>query len=142
MKPARTSKREDGTEGADNSSGQAGRRPASLLPVFAAVIVLSVLLSMFLLPTPFGGYRPLEGIGEGMIAERDVTSERSLVIVDPRATATRLEAELRLVLPVFRFDQTKQDDALERFGKFSSMVSRPADPNFPEWCRRAYSRDS
>lgn len=58
----------------------------------------------------------------GSVASRDVVADKSMSYVDEKATALRLEAEERLVLPIFVIDERAGDGAMERFRAFQDLV--------------------
>ncbi len=66
-----------------------------------------------------GGPAALE---EGRIAEKDITADREISFVDESATRLRVEAEERLVLPVFVVDVKPAARAVARFRDFQDLV--------------------
>jgi cyclic-di-AMP phosphodiesterase PgpH len=66
-----------------------------------------------------GGPAALE---EGRVAEKDFTADRELSFVDESATRLRIEAEERLVLPVFVVDEKPASRAVERFKAFQDLI--------------------
>ena len=81
-------------------------------------------LSMVLLLGPGAALSrgDVEGATVGSVAMRDVVADRSVSYVDEKATAIRLEAEERLVLPVFVIDDEVGIECLERFRAFQDLV--------------------
>jgi hypothetical protein len=106
-------------------------------PVAAAVIgagfIAGLALVIFLGPGAVvsGG---IEGaVSPGMVSDRDITADRSVAYVDENATALRLEAEERLVLPIFVVDDKIGDQAMERFRAFQDLVlSLSSQPYAPD----------
>jgi cyclic-di-AMP phosphodiesterase PgpH len=66
-----------------------------------------------------GGPSVLE---EGRVADKDITADREISFVDENATALRVEAEARLVLPVFVVDEKPASRAIERFRSFQDLL--------------------
>lgn len=69
----------------------------------------------------------------GKVADQDVVADRDLSYIDERATRLRLEAEERLVLPVFVVDDKVELAAMERFHLFQDLIlslsSKPFAPD-------------
>jgi hypothetical protein len=66
-----------------------------------------------------GGPSVLE---EGKVAEKDITADREISFIDSNATRLRVEAEARLVLPVFVVDDKPASRAMERFRSFQDLM--------------------
>jgi len=60
---------------------------------------------------------------EGSVADRDITAGREISFVDENATRLRIEAELKLVLPVFVVDGKPAARAVERFESFQDLLA-------------------
>jgi putative nucleotidyltransferase with HDIG domain len=87
----------------------------ALLSIGAAVILL------FLIgPGSVAVKRSFEGISPGTIADRDVTAGKDVVYIDEEATRLRIEAEERLVLPVFQFDSGITERMLDQYSEFQA----------------------
>jgi cyclic-di-AMP phosphodiesterase PgpH len=63
---------------------------------------------------------------EGRVADRDITADREISFVDEGATKLRVEAEARLVLPVFVVDAKPANRALDRFRSFEELLGDSA----------------
>jgi putative nucleotidyltransferase with HDIG domain len=90
--------------------------------ILGAAFVLGLVL--VLLPGP-GAALSRSEVGEasiGSVAARDVVADKSMSYIDQKATALRLEAEERLVLPVFVIDEGTGVAAMERFRGFQDLV--------------------
>jgi putative nucleotidyltransferase with HDIG domain len=90
--------------------------------ILGAAFVLGLVL--VLLPGP-GAALSRSEVGEasiGSVAARDVVADKSMSYIDEKATALRLEAEERLVLPVFVIDEGTGVAAMERFRGFQDLV--------------------
>lgn len=64
--------------------------------------------------------RNFEGLSPGTIADRDITAGKDVVYFDAEATQLRVDAEERLVLPVFQLDTRITSRLLEQFNEFSA----------------------
>ncbi len=78
---------------------------------------------MFLGQRAFTSRKASFGIEAGKLADHDVVGERDLVLVDRKATELRMEAEERLVLPVFAMDPSKTESATTRLREFSDLAN-------------------
>ena len=58
----------------------------------------------------------------GRVADRDVIADREISYVDENATRLRVEAEQRLVLPVFVVDEKPASGAIGRLGDFRDLI--------------------
>jgi putative nucleotidyltransferase with HDIG domain len=93
----------------------------------SAFILASCVAASFILLLAFGpgavdsrgGPAALE---EGRIADKDITADREISFVDEKATRLRIEAEERLVLPVFVVDEKPASRAVERFRDFQDLL--------------------
>jgi putative nucleotidyltransferase with HDIG domain len=108
-----------------------GRRPpdGALLAVVAACTLVSLVLLLAFGPGSAdsrGGPAVLE---EGRVADKDITADREISFVDEKATALRVEAEARLVLPVFVVDEKPASRAVERFRDFQDLLADLAAKN-------------
>ena len=75
------------------------RRPFSL--VVAACVLLGLVATIVLGPGASVTQGTLDLVDIGRVAEKDVVSDRKINYVDEKATRLRVEAEERLVLPIF-----------------------------------------
>jgi cyclic-di-AMP phosphodiesterase PgpH len=133
----KTSKRENGAARAEGPSllsaaarlglafiRPAGRRGPDFQTLLAIGICVAASLFLLLLFGPGavdsrGGPDLLE---EGRVADRDIAADREISFVDEGATKLRVEAEARLVLPVFVVDAKPATRALERFRAFGELL--------------------
>jgi len=107
-------------------SGRAGmlspdpaRNKFYLLHALLSVGIAALLL--FLIgPGSVAVKRNFEGIVPGSIADRDVTAGKDVVYLDDEATRLRIEAEERLVLPVFQFDSGITERMLDQYTEFQA----------------------
>ena len=77
----------------------------------------------------FGGSD--EGFEAGRVADKDVIAERDFVYIDQAATRLRVEAERRLVAPVFVVDDRVGGQALASFDAFRNDFLRLAAEAIP-----------
>lgn len=101
-------------------SGRSGDR--GLLLSLAGTFVLGLLLVLFLGPGAAISRSALDEIEVGRVAEKDIVADRELTFVDDKATALRVEAEERLVLPIYVVDEKVGEAALERFRVFQELL--------------------
>ena len=81
----------------------------------------AAIIMLFLLgPGSAAVKRNFAGISPGIIAERDITAGKDVVYVDKEATRLRIDAEERLVLPVFQLDTGITTRILNQFKDFSA----------------------
>jgi membrane-associated HD superfamily phosphohydrolase len=92
------------------------------LLVAAACIAASVLLILLFGPGAVDSRGGLEALEEGRVADKDVAADREISFVDESATRLRIEAEARLVLPVFVVDAKPAARAVERFRDFQDLL--------------------
>jgi putative nucleotidyltransferase with HDIG domain len=101
--------------------------------ILAATFVSGLALVLFLGPGAAVSSGAAQGNGVGKVAERDVIADKDVRWIDEKATALRLEAEERLVLPIFVMDDRVAERSLERFRAFQDLVlslsSRPYAPD-------------
>jgi hypothetical protein len=109
--------------------GRPGRRPAGqrsvdgrTLLVAAACIAAAVLLILLFGPGAVDSRGSLDALEEGRVADKDVAADREISFVDESATRLRIEAEARLVLPVFVVDAKPAARAVERFRDFQDLL--------------------
>ena len=95
-------------------------RPAAA--ALAAVVVASSFLLVLLGPGAAVSREGLPELEAGRVAERDIVADRELSFVDETATRLRIEAEERLVLPIFVVDEKPAAQAVERFRAFRELV--------------------
>jgi putative nucleotidyltransferase with HDIG domain len=105
------------------SSRLSARKPDAAI---AAALGAALLLGAFLL-VAFGPGAAAQGdvfasIEAGKVAERDFVADREISFVDQTATDLRVEAEQRLVLPVFFVDDKPASAALARLGQFQDLL--------------------
>lgn len=95
-------------------------------PVSAAVLgasfLLGLVLLLFLGPGAAVSVGMASGIEVGKVSDREIVADRDIRYVDGPATALRLEAEERLVLPVFLVDEKVGRDSLERFRAYQDLL--------------------
>ena len=102
------------------------RRPASDragLAALAACSAAAVLLLLLFGPGAVDSRSGPAAMEAGRVADRDITADRELSFVDVNATRIRVEAEERLVLPVFVVDQKPAARAVERFREFQDLIA-------------------
>ncbi|HWR11767.1 MAG TPA: HDIG domain-containing protein [Rectinemataceae bacterium] len=88
---------------------------------------LAALLLFFLGPGAVAVKRNFEGLSPGVIADRDITAGKDVVYVDAEATRLRIDAEERLVLPVFQLDTNISKRMLDQFDSFSTSFREFVD---------------
>ncbi len=82
------------------------------------------------------------GLETGRVADRDVLAERDYVYTDESATRLRIEAELRLVPPIFVVDDRIGAQALASFDAFrEGFLKLAAEDIPPETLRLRFQRD-
>jgi putative nucleotidyltransferase with HDIG domain len=96
----------------------------NLSPLPALVSFLSFLLALFMVVGNLGrgeseGGREFEA---GLVADRDIQAEEAGSYVDSEATRRRVEAEERLVCPVFRFAPGVEEEALRSWIRFTGFA--------------------
>jgi len=69
----------------------------------------------------FSRFTGMDGFEAGKVAERDVSAPRDIVYIDEHATALRVEAEKRLVPPVFVIDDGVMKNSLAEYDGFVSF---------------------
>jgi cyclic-di-AMP phosphodiesterase PgpH len=101
-----------------------GRRALGGRAVLA--VAVGVVASVVLLLTFGPGAQDSRGgpaaLEEGRVADKDITADREISFVDEHATRLRIEAEERLVLPVFVVDDKPATRAVERFRDFQDLI--------------------
>lgn len=68
----------------------------------------------------------------GAVAERDIVAGREISYIDEVATKLRIEAELKLVLPVFIVDPKPAERAIGRFSDFRDLITRLSAEAVPQ----------
>ena len=58
----------------------------------------------------------------GMVADRDVVAEQTIIYIDEQATRLRIEAAEKLVPAVFHFSQRATDEQLSRWQRFAALA--------------------
>ncbi len=103
--------------------GLATRKPdAGIAAALGAAFILGSILLVAFGP---GAAAPgdLSALMEvGKVADRDYIADREVSYVDEAATELRIEAEQRLVLPVFFVDDKPASAALTRLGQFQDLL--------------------
>jgi cyclic-di-AMP phosphodiesterase PgpH len=87
---------------------------------FSLCLGFAVLLLFLLGPGAAAVKRNFEGISPWTIADRDITAGKDVVYVDKEATRLRIDAEERLVLPVFQLDTGITTRSLNQFKDFAA----------------------
>lgn len=87
---------------------------------FALSLGLAAILLFFLGPGAAALRRNFEGLKPGSIADRDITAGKDVFFEDAEATRLRIDAEERLVLPVFRLDNGVTERVLVQYRSFST----------------------
>jgi putative nucleotidyltransferase with HDIG domain len=90
-------------------------------------VMLAALLIVILGPGAAASRDGLPDIEVGRVAERDIVADRELSYIDEAATRVRIEAEERLVLPIFVVDEKPAARAIERYRSFQDLMSDLAD---------------
>jgi putative nucleotidyltransferase with HDIG domain len=108
--------------------GPAGRRNADgrTFLVAAVCIAAAFLLLLFFGPGAVDSRGGPDVLEEGRVAEKDIVADREISFVDEGATKLRVEAEARLVLPVFVVDAKPATRAVERFRDFQDLLNDQA----------------
>jgi putative nucleotidyltransferase with HDIG domain len=94
--------------------------------VVAACAAVSVLLLLAFGPGAVDSRGGPAALEEGRVADKDITADREISFVDENATRLRVEAEERLVLPVFVVDEKPASRAMERFRDFQDLLDEQA----------------
>jgi hypothetical protein len=89
--------------------------------VLAACAMVSIMLILAFGPGAADSHEGPAAIEEGHVADVDITADREISFVDEHATQLRVEAEARLVLPVFVVDEKPSARAMERFRDFQDI---------------------
>ena len=97
------------------------------LDLRSAIVLAAIASASFVLLLAFGpGAIDSRGgpavLEEGRVADSDITADREISFVDDNATMLRIEAEQRLVLPVFVVDEKPASRAVERFRDFQDLM--------------------
>lgn len=87
---------------------------------FFLCLGLAATLLFFLGPGAVEVKRDFQGLSPGSIAEKDVIARKDVVYVDTEATRLRVDAEERLVLPVFQFDSGITKRMLDQYEAFQT----------------------
>ncbi|MCX7027077.1 MAG: HDIG domain-containing protein [Spirochaetes bacterium] len=99
---------------------------------FLTSFVLAGLILFFLGPGAVVVRRDFEGIAPGVMANRDIIASQNVVYIDKDATRLRIEAEERLVLPVFQIDTAVTSRAKSQFQDFASAFRGLAEQNIAQ----------
>ena len=104
--------------------------------VFAASFIASFALAgivlFFLGPGAVAVRRNFEGVAPGALAERDISAGQDVTYIDREATRLRIEAEERLVLPIFQIDAAVTERAEAQFKDFTSTFRNLAEQNIAQ----------
>ncbi|MGA2547578.1 MAG: HDIG domain-containing metalloprotein [Rectinemataceae bacterium] len=90
--------------------------------LLAACAVVAVLLLLAFGPGAVDSRGGPAVFDVGHVADKDITADRELSFIDENATRLRIEAEERLVLPVFVVDRKPAARAVERFRDFQDLI--------------------
>jgi hypothetical protein len=85
---------------------------------FIAGLTIAALVLVFLGPGALAVKRNFEGVVPGAIADRDITAGKDVVYIDEEATRLRVDAQERLVLPVFHVDNGITTRRIQLFKDF------------------------
>lgn len=85
---------------------------------FFAGILVAVVALLFFGPGAMAVKRNFEGVKIGVISEKDITAGKDVIYVDKEATRLRIDAEERLVLPVFQLDNGITTRAINQYKEF------------------------
>lgn len=99
---------------------------------FLVACLIATLALFFLGPGAVVVWRNFEGIAPGVVADRDVKAGQDAVYVDKEATRLRIEAEERLVLPIFNLDSGVTDKAKARYKDFEASFRGLEDQNIAQ----------
>ncbi len=99
-----------------------------ILNFLAGLLAAAVALVSFG-PGAMAVRRNFEGISPGTIAERDIIAGKDVIYVDGEATKLRIDAEERLVLPVFNLDNGITTRKIQQFKEFQEEFRRLMDRN-------------
>jgi putative nucleotidyltransferase with HDIG domain len=99
---------------------------------FLASIALAGVILFFLGPGAVVVRRNFEGLSPGVMADRDITASQDIVYIDKEATRLRIEAEERLVLPIFQIDAKVTERAQVQFKDFTSTFQNLAEQNIAQ----------
>jgi putative nucleotidyltransferase with HDIG domain len=88
----------------------------------AILFVLSFVLLLLLGPGAVASRFDIAEIRVGQVADHDIVADREINYVDERATNLRIEAEMRLVLPIYEVDDKPASRALDRFRAFQDLL--------------------
>jgi len=99
-------------------------RGLSSPPVLALIgaLALAAVLLVLLGPGAAASRETLPDVEVGRVADRDIVADRELSYVDEAATNLRIEAEERLVLPIFIVDDKPAARAIERYRSFQELL--------------------
>jgi len=103
-----------------------GPDPQNILAA-GACVAGAVLLSLLFGPGSVDSRGGPDLLEAGRVADRDITADREISFVDEEATRLRVDAESRLVLPIFVVDPKPAARALDRFRDFEELLGE-ADP--------------
>jgi len=99
------------------------RGEKAVLPLcLAAVFAAGFLIILIYGPGASISSSDIDDFAVGKVADRDVIADREVSYVDEKATALRLEAEQRLVLPIFVVDDKVAASSLARFHDFQNLI--------------------
>lgn len=96
------------------------------LLAIGACVAASFLLLLLFGPGAVDSRGGPDLLEEGRVADKDIAADREISFVDEAATRLRVEAEARLVLPVFVVDAKPAARAVERFRNFQDLLDELA----------------
>jgi cyclic-di-AMP phosphodiesterase PgpH len=105
-----------------------GRERAFAANFLASFVVAGIAL-FFFGPGAVAVRRNFEGLAPGVMAQRDITAGQDVSYIDKEATRLRIEAEERLVLPIFQIDATVTEKARAQFKDFAEAFRNLAEQN-------------
>ncbi|TXT46176.1 MAG: 7TM receptor with intracellular metal dependent phosphohydrolase [Spirochaetes bacterium] len=99
---------------------------------FLAGLFIAALILVFLGPGALAVKRNFEGIVPGVIADRDISAGKDVIYIDQEATRLRVDAEERLVLPVFHVDNGITTRRIQLFKDFQKEFRSLMDQNIAQ----------
>jgi putative nucleotidyltransferase with HDIG domain len=93
-------------------------REGRLLLHISACLGIAILMLFLFGPGVVIVRRGFQGISPGTIADRDITAGKDVVYIDADATRLRMDAEERLVLPLFQLDSGISSRIIARYNDF------------------------
>ncbi|HEY9053344.1 MAG TPA: hypothetical protein VIO60_00855, partial [Rectinemataceae bacterium] len=99
---------------------------------FLVCLGISTLLLLVLGSGALAARGAFASLVPGQVAEKDIKATQDVVYVDKEATRLRIEAEERLVLPVFQLDEKASQRALAQFADFAERFRSLAEENIAQ----------